>query len=169
MPTHYAKRMTRRRWLRCVFSEEQLLNGTQQIIPRQDVISHAAPTKLVPNIFDVRRLHLRKGDLQFCFAHGIALMRVQRATRFRQTQPYSQTSKQLRARTNDPVEVRLRKDANCGVYGKAAKNLAKRTDIISANSIEVCRNLIANLQCLGSRFRGGVGRSGVIEGEMRDQ
>ena len=144
--------------------EEHLLSDTQQTIRDQYEISHTASSKLVPNFYDKTRMLLHYRNLQFYLAHGMELTKVHRAMRFRQArwmQPYIQTNTELRARSKDPVEVRLRKDANNCVYGKTVENLTKRTDIKLVNSAEMCRKLIAKPQCL--RFQVFVEELAAVE------
>ena len=134
-----------------VVVHDHLLSATQTNVREQYAISHAATAKLVPNFFDKTNMLLHYRNLRFYLEQGIQLTKVHKAIRFRQAkwlEPYIRVNTELRARSKDPVEVKLRKDMNNSIYGKTCENLTKRTDIKLVNTQKQCDKLIAKPHCL---------------------
>jgi hypothetical protein len=85
--------------------------------------------------------------LQFYLEHGLVLTKVHRAIRFKQARwlkPYVQANTDLRAKSNEPVETKLRKDVNNSIYGKTCENLTKRSDVKLVTSKETCGTQVAS-------------------------
>jgi len=130
--------------------EEHLLSERQLGIREQYAISHTSTAKLVPNFFDKTKQLVHYRNLRFYLENGLQLTKVYRAIRFKQSrwlQPYVQTNTELRAKSEDPVEIRLRKDMNNSIYGKTCENLTKRSDIKLVNSRERCQKLMNKPHC----------------------
>jgi hypothetical protein len=130
--------------------EEHLLSDNQHDLREQYAISHTATPKLIPNFFDKSQQLVHYQNLQFYLEHGLVLTKVHRAIRFKQSRwlkPYVQANTDLRAKSNDPVETKLRKDMNNSIYGKTCENLTKRTDIKLVTSKETCEKLINKPHC----------------------
>jgi hypothetical protein len=130
--------------------EERLLSERQLGIREQYAISHTSTAKLVPNFFDKTKQLVHYRNLRFYLENGLQLTKVYRAIRFKQSrwlQPYVQTNTELRAKSKDPVEIRLRKDMNNSIYGKTCENLTKRSDIKLVNSQERCQKLMNKPHC----------------------
>jgi len=130
--------------------EERLLSERQLGIREQYTISHTTTAKLVPNFFDKTKQLVHYRNLRFYLENGLQLTKVHRAIRFKQSrwlQPYVQTNTELRAKSKDPVEIRLRKDMNNSIYGKTCENLTKRSDIKLVNSKEHCQKLVNKPHC----------------------
>jgi hypothetical protein len=130
--------------------EERLLSEQQLGIREQYTISHNSYAKLIPNFFDKTKQLVHYRNLRFYLENGLQLTKVHRAIRFKQSrwlQPYVQTNTELRAKSKDPVETRLRKDMNNSIYGKTCENLTKRSDIKLINSQKQCQKLINKPHC----------------------
>ena len=144
--------------------EDHLLSERQFGLREQYTISHIASAKLVPNFFKKEKQLVHYRNLRFYLEHGMELTAVYKAIRFRQSrwlQPYIQVNTELRAKSKDPVEVKLRKDMNNSIYGKTCENLTKRTDIKLVNSKKVCQKLINKPHC--RRFQVFTGELAAIE------
>ena len=131
--------------------EERLLSNEQHGLREHYAISHTASSKLIPNFFDKTNQLVHYRNLQFYIEHGLRLTKVHRALRFKQSRwlrPYVQANTELRAKSSDPVEVKLRKDMNNSIYGKTCENLTKRTDIRLVASQKQCEKLIHKPHCL---------------------
>ena len=131
--------------------EEGLLSDEQRDILESYTRTHTATPKLIPNFFDKTNQLVHYRNLKFYLEHGLILTKVHKAIRFKQSRwlkPYVQTNTELRAKSNDPVEVKLRKDMNNSIYGKTCENLTKRTDIRLVSSKKMCEKLIHKPHCL---------------------
>jgi hypothetical protein len=130
--------------------EEYLLSDDQHELREQYAISHTATPKLIPNFFDKTQQLVHYQNLQFYLEHGLVLTKVHRAIRFKQARwlkPYVQANTDLRAKSNEPVETKLRKDVNNSIYGKTCENLTKRSDVKLVTSKETCEKLINKPHC----------------------
>ena len=131
--------------------EDYLLSDKQVGLRGEYTISHTASSKLIPNFFDKTKIMLHYRNLQFYLLHGMELTKVHRVIKFKQArwlEPYIRTNTELRALTQDPVEIKLRKDMNNVIYGKTCENLTKRTDIKLVNTEKECQKLIRKPHCL---------------------
>jgi hypothetical protein len=130
--------------------EEHLLSDEQHELRNQYAISHTTTSKLIPNFFDKTQQLVHYRNLRFYLEHGLVLTKIHRAIRFKQARwlkPYVQANTELRAKSKDPVETKLRKDMNNSIYGKTCENLTKRTDIKLVTSKETCEKLINKPHC----------------------
>jgi hypothetical protein len=144
--------------------EEHMLSDEQRELREQYAISHTSTAKLVPNFFDKSKQLVHYRNLRFYLEHGILLTKVHRAIRFKQVrwlQPYIRTNTELRAKSKDPIEISVRKNANNSIYGKTCENLTNRTDIRLVNSRAKCQTLINKPHCL--RFQMFVEELAAIE------
>ena len=144
--------------------EDRLLSTAQLGLREKYTISHSATAKLIPNFFEKTQQLVHYRNLRYYLEHGLLLTKVHKAIRFKQSrwlQPYIQINTDLRAKSKDPVEVKLRKDMNNSIYGKTCENLTKRSDIRLVNSRKVCEKLINKPQC--RRFQVFTGDLAAIE------
>ena len=144
--------------------EDHLLSEEQGELREQYEISHTATAKLVPNFFPKKRQLLHYRNLRYYLEHGLVLTKVHRVIRFLQRrwlQPYVQANTDLRAKSKDPVEIRLRKDMNNSIYGKTCENLTKRTDIKLVTTKKQCDKLTKKAHC--RRFEVFTGQLAAVE------
>ena len=130
--------------------EERLLSEEQRDILDSYTQVHTATPKLIPNFFNKTNQLVHYRNLKFYLEHGLVLTKVHKAIRFNQSKclkHYVQTNTELRAKSSDPVEVKLRKDMNNSIYGKTCENLTKRTDIKLVTSKQMCEKLIHKPHC----------------------
>jgi hypothetical protein len=139
---------------RMIVTDEKL-STTQAELRSKYHISHNSTSKLVPNLYPKRKYICHYRLLKFYIDHGMVLVKIHRAIRFRQSrwmESYISTNTRLRALSNDPVEINLRKNMNNSVYGKTCENVLKRSDIRLVNDEKKCEKLIHKPHCFAFIF-----------------
>ena len=133
-----------------MLSEAQVELRTHYKMPRS-----AKSTKLIPNLMAKRKYLCHYLNLRFYLEHGLKLVKVHRALRFKQSRwlsPYIEKNSTLRASAKNDFEKEFFKLMNNSIYGKTCENQKKRTDIRLVTTEKKCKKLVEKPHCLGFRI-----------------
>ena len=113
-------------------SEKQLNIKAQYNLPRGDFTA-----KLIPNLMDKKEYVVDYRNLKFYLEHGLQLLKVHSAIRYRQSkwmEPYIALNQAKRAASKTEFEKDFFKLMNNSVFGKTCENQKKRTSIYLVNN-----------------------------------
>jgi len=129
---------------------EDMLSPTAKAINKKLCRKYTKSTKLVPNLNDKRKYVIHYRNLKFYLKHGLKLVRIHQAIRFRQIKwlaPYIDKNTTLRSAATCRFQKDFFKLLNNSMYGKTMENLRRRTDVQIVSRVVQAERLLSKYNC----------------------